>query len=219
MVAIFMAFVASIMVSLGEGQAGMIAILLVALACLCWAMDSNVTSVLLGLKPTQIAFWKGLVAGSVNFCLGLLFAPLSASWLDVALCMTIGAFSIGISIVLWVTSSHLLGATRSAMLYSSAPFFGLFLAAFIFKEGLSTVQFTAAAILIAALSILLTDKHQHQHTHQAMVHAHEHSHDDGHHLHVHEGQPASLVHTHEHEHLAITHSHPHLPDLHHRHSH
>jgi drug/metabolite transporter (DMT)-like permease len=217
--AIFMAFAASILVGLGEGSAGLTAIALVAGACLCWSIDSNCTSIFLGLRPAQVAFWKGLVAGSVNLALGLIFQPFIGSLIDVFLCLTLGAFSIGVSIVLWVSSSRVLGATRGAMLFSSAPYFGLFLAAFWLKEGLSPVQMLAAIILAVAIAMLLTDSHQHEHTHETMVHTHEHPHDDAHHNHFHEGQLPSLLHTHEHEHKAITHSHFHLPDLHHRHLH
>jgi drug/metabolite transporter (DMT)-like permease len=217
--AIAMAFAASILVGLGEGSAGLSAIALVSVACLCWSIDSNCTSIFLGLRPAQVAFWKGLVAGSVNLTLGLILQPFIGSWLDVILCLTLGAFSIGISIVLWVSSSRVLGATRGAMLFSSAPYFGLFLAAFWLKEGLSTVQIAAAIILAVAISMLLTDSHQHEHTHEALVHSHEHSHDDDHHDHVHEEETPLPLHTHEHQHTAVTHSHFHLPDLHHRHRH
>ena len=217
--AIAMAFAASILVGLGEGSAGLSAIALVSVACLCWSIDSNCTSIFLGLRPAQVAFWKGLVAGSVNLSLGLIFQPFVGSLLDVILCLTLGAFSIGISIVLWVSSSRVLGATRGAMLFSSAPYFGLLLAAFWLKEGLTSVQMVAAIILAVAITMLLTDSHQHEHTHEALAHSHEHSHDDEHHDHVHDEEPSSMLHTHEHEHKPITHAHFHLPDLHHRHRH
>ena len=68
----------------------------------------------------------------------------------------------------------------------------------------------------------LSEKHAHEHHHEAVTHEHWHTHDDGHHDHEH--APGELVapgvrHRHVHTHEARTHTHEHYPDAHHRHDH
>lgn len=45
--------------------------LLVAAACMCWGIDNNLTRRLSSADPVQIAMFKGLVAGTMNFVLAL----------------------------------------------------------------------------------------------------------------------------------------------------
>jgi hypothetical protein len=40
-------------------------------ACLCWAIDNNVTRKVSGGDPLQIAAIKGLVAGSINIAVAV----------------------------------------------------------------------------------------------------------------------------------------------------
>src|SRR5262249_6741328 len=40
-------------------------------ACLCWALDNNLTSLVDGVTPAQTTFVKGLFAGGANLALGL----------------------------------------------------------------------------------------------------------------------------------------------------
>ncbi|MEI6034047.1 MAG: DMT family transporter, partial [Verrucomicrobiae bacterium] len=42
---------------------------LIAAACLFWGIDNNLTRKISGSDPSQIAMWKGLVAGGVNVCI------------------------------------------------------------------------------------------------------------------------------------------------------
>ncbi len=46
--------------------------LLITAACLCWGIDNNLTRKISGSDPSQIAMWKGLVAGFVNTGMALL---------------------------------------------------------------------------------------------------------------------------------------------------
>lgn len=48
------------------GLAGAAGPMLIAGACLCWAIDNNLTRHVSSADPTQIAMVKGLVAGTVN---------------------------------------------------------------------------------------------------------------------------------------------------------
>jgi drug/metabolite transporter (DMT)-like permease len=210
---------AGIFLSWGEGAAGLQAGMFLGLACLCWGIDNNLTSLIDGLLPVQSTFFKGLFAGGCNLALGLWLAPHAGPWAAAFPALLLGAFSYGASIVLYVGAAQNLGATRSQMVFASAPLFGLLVAFVWLREPLTAYH--AAALVLQAMGIFLLfrDRHSHVHTHEATEHTHSHRHDDGHHGHVHGGEPADLRHSHPHSHEPMTHAHPHWPDIHHRHGH
>lgn len=211
---------AATLLSWGEGIAGAQAGLLVALACIAWGFDNHWTALIDGITPAESTFWKGLVAGTVNMTLGTAVQPYGGSLAVTLAGLAVGILSYGASIVLYITSAQNLGATRSQLIFASAPFFGVAFSALALGEAISPVQVAAVLILIGSLGILFQDQHKHEHSHSPIAHEHLHRHDDDHHSHVHPGQPASLLHSHWHEHpSALAHAHPHWPDLHHRHQH
>ncbi|MCB9915108.1 MAG: DMT family transporter [Planctomycetes bacterium] len=209
---------AGLLLSLEGGRPNLVGALLVAAAALCWGLDNNLTALIDGITPVQSTFWKGLAAGATNLAIGLALtheAP-SASWL---VALGVGTLAYGASIVLYISSAHVLGATRSQMVFATAPFFGVALAVLWLGEDLSPLQGVAFLVLVLALALLALDGHDHEHVHEPLRHTHAHRHDDGHHDHVHDGLPPHHRHTHEHEHGRRSHRHPHWPDLHHRHAH
>ena len=195
------------------------AALLVAVAAVCWGLDNNFTAVIDGWTPAQTTAVKGLVAGAVNLGLGVAVEGGLPSAPVVIGALGVGALAYGASIVLYIRGAQQLGATRSQMIFSTAPFLGVAVAWGLLGEPVQAAQLGAAALLVGALALLLTDKHGHVHRHSALTHTHAHRHDDGHHDHVHPGLPVEAWHTHEHAHGAVEHTHPHQPDLHHRHRH
>ena len=201
------------------GTAGIKAGGLIALACICWGIDNHLTALIDGITPAQSTFWKGLFAGSVNLILGLLLGEYSASGWQTAAALGLGAFSYGLSILLYITSAHNLGATRSQLLFSSAPFFGLILSLFL-GESLTLVQGIAFGLFIVSIFFLFKASHTHAHLHAPFSHTHTHHHPDEHHSHQHpEIEEEIFRHTHPHKHQSMAHDHPHWPDLHHRHEH
>ena len=202
------------------GPAGFRAGGLIALACLSWGMDNNLTALIDGISPAQTTFWKGIIAGSFNTILGLMMGSWLASPLHVVGALGLGALSYGLSIFLYISSAQRLGATRAQLVFSSAPFFGLILA-FILGESLTLYQLGAFILFLGSVYLLFRESHSHEHLHQPVAHVHVHEHPDAHHSHDDpEGDEGnSIRHSHEHEHVPIKHSHPHLPDLHHRHDH
>lgn len=208
-----------VLLSHEEGAAGPEAGLLVAAACVCWGLDNHLTALIDGITPTQSTLCKGLAAGTVNLAIGLLAEPFRAGAGTVALAALVGCASYGVSIALYITAAQQMGATRAQMVFATAPFFGVALAATALREPISSGQAGAAALLVASLVLLFRDRHSHEHVHEPMAHTHMHRHDDGHHTHVHPGLPPSARHSHLHGHERIVHTHPHWPDLHHRHHH
>lgn len=216
-IGVILALLAGIIMTLSEGTSGWQAALLVSAACFCWGFDNHFTALIDCLTPSRITLFKGIFAGSVNALIGLSLSELSPSiWLTTK-ALTLGAISYGASIVLYVMAAQQLGATRGQILFSSSPFFGVSLAAFLLGEELRLSHVAAMICLAGAIYYSNRVRHEHTHSHPELTHTHLHSHEDGHHTHEH-ASPAHL-HSHSHTHNDTTHSHPHHPDIHHRHEH
>ncbi|MHB8856307.1 MAG: DMT family transporter [Bellilinea sp.] len=212
-------FLAAILLAASEGTAGVLAGLLVLAACLSWGIDNHVTALIDGITPAQSTFWKGLAAGATNLIIGLSLAPLIGTPLEVLGGLGIGVVSYGFSIVLYISSAQQLGATRSQLIFSSAPFWGVLLSILLLSETFTWQHGAAAVLFIASIALLYHEQHGHAHQHFVQEHEHLHNHSDGHHLHVHEQYPENGWHSHAHVHTPLEHVHPHWPDLHHRHEH
>lgn len=202
----------------GGFQLGLAA-LLVALACACWGLDNNLTALIDALTPAQTTLIKGAIAGTTNLVAGLLTDTPSPPARTMAEALLVGAFCYGLSLVLYIGGAQQLGAARSQLLFSTAPFWGVALAWTFLAEPIMPIQIAAVALMVAALWLLQGERHEHPHSHEAVEHVHWHRHDDQHHDHVHEEEVPAAGHSHPHRHQARTHAHPHRPDLHHRHEH
>lgn len=199
----------------GSGGIGLGA-LAIAGACLAWGVDNNLTGKLSAADPVQIAFIKGLAAGTMNLVLALAMgAQLPMIGVILAAAM-IGFLGYGVSLVLFVLALRHLGTARTGAYFSTAPFFGAALAVLIFAEPV-TVRLVAAGVLMAiGVYLHLTEAHDHEHAHRLLEHEHRHVH-DAHHHHAHGPKdPLGEPHSHWHRHLPMIHKHPHYPDLHHR---
>ena len=198
---------------------GLAGALLVAAACLAWAIDNNLTRRVSGGDAATLACLKGLTAGAVNLALALsLGAPLpaAAGWLGAGL---LGFLGYGVSLVLFIVALRGLGTARTGAYFSVAPFFGAILAIAMLGERPGIAFWLAAGLMALGVWLHLSERHEHRHAHEEMEHTHAHVH-DAHHRHAHEFPwDGREPHVHPHRHEALVHSHPHYPDLHHRHTH
>lgn len=210
---------ASVLLSLGEGIAGLKAGSLILAACVCWGFDNNFTALIDGITPAQSTFWKGLVAGVINLGVGLLTQEFGGTMATTIGALGVGVFSYGASIVLYITAAQNIGAARGQMFFASSPFFGVLLSALWLGEEVSAVQMVSIVTLAGSLVLVFRDRHEHSHAHEGLEHDHSHRHDDRHHEHEHPDGYLGNRHTHRHRHVATIHAHPHWPDLHHRHDH
>ncbi|MBL7077842.1 MAG: DMT family transporter [Kiritimatiellae bacterium] len=210
---------AAVLLAAGEGPSGVLAALLVGAGCLLWGFDNHFTALIDGITPAQTTLWKGIVAGLFNLIVGGAILGGVGSTTSALLALVVGAFAYGISIVLYITAAQGLGASRSQMVFSTAPFFGVILSLLFLGESFSWVQAGAAVLVGGSLVLLFGERHGHAHRHDRVLHEHRHRHDDSHHSHEHAGVPAATTHTHSHDHEAKEHEHVHWPDLHHRHDH
>src|SRR5579862_597746 len=168
----------------------------IAAACLCWAIDNNLTRKVSSGDALVIACMKGFLAGGVNLALAALMGnALPGAQLAIA-AMSVGLLGYGISLVLFVVALRHLGTARSGAYFSVAPFFGA-IAAVAMQADPVTWQLVAAGILMAAgVWLHLTETHAHEHGHEPLVHTHAHAHDE-HHRHAHgAGVATTEPHTH-----------------------
>lgn len=191
--------------------------LLIAGACLCWAVDNSATAAIDQIAPAHVTLVKGVVAGGTNLAIGLAVGGLPPLGPTLG-ALVIGALGYGISITLWVAGARELGAARGQLVFATAPFVGAVVAWVAFGEGASAREAGAFALGVLGVGAVLFSAHEHDHTHRPLVHAHEHDHGDGHHD-GHHDRAVVGRHDEPHEHAAAVHRHPHLPDVHHRHGH
>lgn len=192
---------------------------LIALACLAWGIDNNLTRKISAADPYVLAAIKGVAAGSVNTVLA--FAA-GAQWpeaMNLASAMSLGFVSYGLGLVLFIIALRNLGTARTGAYYGTAPFIGAIAAALILGTPLSATILVAGLLMALGAWLHLSERHAHDHSHTALEHAHRHSH-DAHHHHEHSADdPPGEPHSHLHRHEPLKHSHAHWPDLHHRHTH
>jgi drug/metabolite transporter (DMT)-like permease len=195
--------------------------LLVIGACLCWAVDNNLTRKVSLTDASWIAMVKGLAAGATNVVLALL---MGASWPALPIMIAaalVGFASYGASLTLFVIGLRELGTARTGAYFSVAPFFGALLAIALLGEPVTWPLLAAGALMAVGVALHRFARHEHRHRHVALEHSHEHVHDgDPHHDHVHQPPVApGTRHSHAHRHQPMEHSHPHYPDAHHQHEH
>jgi drug/metabolite transporter (DMT)-like permease len=189
-------------------------------ACLCWAIDNNLTRKVSASDAVQIAAIKGLVAGVVNLSVALLWMKVSLpSSTGLSMAGMVGFAGYGLSLVLFVLALRDLGTARTGAYFSAAPFVGAAISLLMLGERPDILFWVAAALMLAGIWLHLTERHAHLHTHDALKHTHPHRH-DGHHRHRHDFDwDGKEPHTHPHRHEVLTHTHAHFPDIHHRHTH
>lgn len=193
--------------------------LAIAGACACWAIDNNLTRVVSGGDPVQIAAIKGGTAGAINIAVALALGQLFPDAWHVASAGVIGLAGFGISLVAFVLALRHLGAARTGAYFSTAPFVGATLSLLLLQEMPTLAFWIAGALMALGVWLHVSERHDHMHDHEPMAHEHLHTHDD-HHQHEHDfAWDGTEPHAHPHRHEAMTHSHPHYPDLHHRHGH
>jgi drug/metabolite transporter (DMT)-like permease len=193
--------------------------LFIAVACLCWAIDNNLTRKVSASDAMLIAALKGLVAGSVNLSMALLLRQTLPPLGTVGLALAVGFVGYGVSLVLFVLALRHLGTARAGAYFSVAPFFGAALAVLIQGDAITWQLAVAGSVMAGGVWLHLTEHHAHLHAHEQQEHTHAHVHDE-HHQHAHAAAcDASEPHSHAHVHKPLVHDHPHYPDVHHRHPH
>ena len=192
----------------------------IAAACLCWALDNNLTQRLTLRDPFAVVRVKATGAAIVNVTLGLVWldSALPPAWVLLA-ALLLGSVSYGASVVLDAYALRMIGATREAAYFATAPFLGALLSVVLFEQPVHPVDVVAMLSMVVGVVLMLREQHDHRHVHRPLRHEHLHTHDE-HHQHVHgPDDPVGEPHAHTHRHELLKHAHAHAPDLHHRHEH
>lgn len=193
--------------------------LAVAFACLCWAIDNNLTRKVSASDALFIAGSKGLAAGVVNGGLALAIGSQLPALGTLGSILLVGFLGYGVSLVLFVLALRGLGSARTGAYFSTAPFLGAAVAILMLGESVSVTFLLAATLMALGVWIHLRENHVHEHQHEPLDHNHRHTHDE-HHQHEHDFEwDGTEPHSHPHVHAPIRHSHAHFPDVHHRHRH
>ena len=193
--------------------------LLIVAACLCWAIDNNLTRKVSTNDAMLVAALKGLVAGACNTALALATGAHLPAPATLGASLAVGFFGYGLSLTLFVVGLRVLGTARTGAYFSVAPLFGVMISLAIWPTPPSPSFWLAAGLMAVGVWLHLRERHVHAHTHEPLDHTHEHRHDQ-HHRHEHAfAWHGEGSHAHRHRHEVLTHKHPHYPDIHHRHGH
>ena len=191
--------------------------ILIALACVSWAIDNNLTRKISASDPFVLAAIKGLAAGSVNTALALSAGAHWPEFMNLSGAMLLGFVSYGVGLVLFIFALRYLGTARTGAYYGTAPFIGAIFASIILGTPITAIILIAGLFMAFGAWLHLAERHEHEHIHTELEHDHAHVHDE-HHQHTQEGE-VTEPHSHLHRHKPLRHKHPHYPDLHHRHGH
>ncbi|TAM12979.1 MAG: DMT family transporter [Nevskiaceae bacterium] len=144
--------------------------LLIAAACLCWALDNNFTCRVSASDALFIAGLKGWVAGAVNTAIAL---ALHARWPAspiVAAALGVGLLGYGISLVLFVLALRGVGSARTGAYFSTAPFIGAAIAIPAFGEHTSWSFWLAALLMALGVWLHLSERRSDLGGQSALVH-------------------------------------------------
>lgn len=191
----------------------------IALACLAWAIDNNLTRKISLADPVQIAAIKGAIAGPTALAIGLAAGGALPEAGATLAALATGFLGYGASLVLFILALRHLGTARAGAYFSTAPFVGAAVAVPLLGEPITTGLLIAGALMALGVWLHLSESHEHTHEHPELAHEHRHSHDE-HHDHPHDpGVDPRTPHSHFHVHGKLRHAHGHAPDSHHRHTH
>lgn len=188
-------------------------------ACLCWALDNNLTQRLTVRDPLAIVRLKALSAGTLNLAIGVGLGGGFPVLRVVLAALVLGSLSYGLSVLLDAYALRLLGAAREAAYFATGPFIGAIASTVVVGERIHGFDALAMVVMGIGVLILVRERHGHLHTHEALEHDHVHAHDE-HHQHDHRSSdPSGEPHAHLHRHSPLVHDHVHVSELHHRHEH
>jgi drug/metabolite transporter (DMT)-like permease len=201
-----------------SGSGPMLGLLAVTAATAAWGVDNTLSRALAERDPGQVVMFKGALGALATTGLALAFTEPALRPGPAFALLAIGASGYGLSLRFYLLAQRAFGAARTGSVFAFAPFVGAAVAVALGERSGSAWMFGGAALMLLGIVLHLTERHAHEHAHEATQHEHAHTHDDGHHVHSHEPMPAG-PHSHIHQHTPMRHAHTHMPDDHHAHLH
>ncbi|MDB5932561.1 MAG: protein of unknown function transrane, partial [Polaromonas sp.] len=158
--------------------------LLIAGACLCWALDNNLTRKVSSNDAMLVACLKGLLAGAGNTALALAGGAALPGGTVIGQAAVVGFLGYGLSLTLFVVALRTLGTARTGAYFSVAPLFGVVISLALWPQWPGWLFWCAAALMGLGVWLHLREQHAHEHAHELLHHSHAHRH-DAHHQHAH----------------------------------
>lgn len=152
--AIILVTIASIMLSLDEGNIGDALTfsrgsLLVLGATICWGLENNCTRQIAGRDPMEIVTVKGFGSGLGAFLIALFVGDSLPSLQYIAIILLLGYVAYGLSIYFYTYAQRTIGAAKTSAYYALAPFIGALLSILILGEPVTWIFVTASVIMAA----------------------------------------------------------------------
>jgi len=131
--------------------------LLIVGACLFWGIDNNLSRFLSKKRDIILVtglkcFIGGLALLMIAFVVGV---PFSIPLVSIPYLLSVGAFSIAFSILLFLFALRKIGSMRTGVIYSMSSLFGAILAFFILREGFIIIQLVAGIIMLLGVYALI----------------------------------------------------------------
>jgi len=134
------------------------AALLVAGACLSWALDNNLMRRIAASDPITVATVKSAVAGLVNIGVALARGAALPSAGGMGWILLVGFLGYGLSLTLFIGALRRIGTAKTGGVFATAPFVGA-LASVVWRRDPIGVPLVAAAVLMAGgLSLLMSER-------------------------------------------------------------
>ena len=176
-------------------------------ACLCWGFENNCTRMISNKSSIEIVVLKGTFSGIGSLLVALFLGEKLPEFFWILCALLLGFVAYGLSIHFYIMAQKDLGAAKTSVYYSVAPFLGVAFSMLLLGERPELQFYVALAIMVISTYFMTKDTIALQHTHE-----HEHTH-------THEHMHGDVVHSHEHTHVH-THTHVHGEDAeNHTHSH
>lgn len=123
---------------------------------LFWALDNSLSKKLsIENDAIRVASLKSLIGGSIVLSIAMLLRiPFNITISMVPYLLFVGFFSIGLSLVLFLSALRLIGSMKTVVIFSTASLFGAVFAFIILNEPISLVQIAAGAIMVYAVYLM-----------------------------------------------------------------
>jgi len=130
--------------------------ILIVSACAFWGIDNNLSKMLSKKRdlPHLVALKCFAGGAALLFSALLLGIDFRISMVSLPYLFSVGAFSIGFSIVLFVFALREIGSMKTGVIYSTSSFFGALLAFMILEEPFTLIQLIAGLIMLFGVYIL-----------------------------------------------------------------
>ena len=103
----------------------------------------------------KVASLKSLIGGTIILSVAIfLKIPFNITLSQIPYLLFVGFFSIGLSIVLFLSSLRMIGSMKTIVIFSASSLFGAISAFIILKEPISMIQIIAGIIMIYAVYLM-----------------------------------------------------------------